>query len=364
MFQCSGANISKIIQTFAQIGKIFLGVSCKRLYICGAMVTITDIAQALGITPSTVSRALAGSPRVKEETRLQVQKKADEMGYERNVVASNLRKGRSNIVGIVVPRIHREFFSNIIGGAESVLNQAGYNVIICQTMESVEAEIKALKALRTNRVAGILISHAIEARNCNHLKEFAQGIPIVQFDRVFPDFPGAKIVGANCEGAFTATRHLIEQGYKRIGTIAGYMTSQAYVERLAGYRLALESVGMSFDPSIIYENGIVRETGYEACMMALDAGCDALYCTGDFSALGAIDALKERGIRVPEDFGVVGTSNEFFTAITSPSISSLGQHPFEMGQAAARAFLEGRTNTEVIPMELNIRQSSNRNNNG
>lgn len=326
----------------------------------GGMVTITDIARALGITPSTVSRALAGSSRVKEITRLAVEKKAAEMGYERNVVASNLRKGRSNIVGIIVPRIHREFFSNIIGGAESVLNQAGYSVIICQTMESVDAEIKAIKTLRNYRVAGILLSHAIVAKNGNHIKENIQNVPLVQFDRVFPELPGAKIVGANCEGAFTATRHLIEQGYKRIGTIAGYMNAQPYVERLAGYRLALESAGMTFDPSIVYENAIVRETGYAACLRAIDAGCDALYSAGDFSALGAIDALKERGIRVPEDFGIIGTANESFTALMSPSLSSLGQHPFEMGQAAARAFLEGRTNTEVIPMELHIRQSSNR----
>lgn len=334
------------------------------MYLCIGMVTITDIAKALGVTPSTVSRALAGSPRVKEKTRLKVEKKASEMGYERNVVASNLRKGRSNIVGIVVPRIHREFFSKVIGGAESVLNQAGYNVIICQTIERREAEIKALKSLRTYRVAGILISHAIESRNGNHIKEIAAGLPLVQFDRVFPDIPGAKIVGANCEGAFTATRHLIEQGYKKIGTIAGYMTSQAFIERLAGYRLALENSGLHFDQAIVFENAIVRETGYEACMKALEAGCDALYCAGDFSALGAIDALKEKGIRVPEDFGVVGTANEFFTSIMSPSLSSLGQHPYEMGQAAARAFLEGRANTEVIPMELHIRQSSNRKHNG
>ena len=235
------------------------------------MVTITDIAASLGVTPSTVSRALAGSSRVKESTRLAVEKRAAEMGYERNVVASNLRKGRSNMVGIVVPRIHREFFSNVIGGAESVLNQAGYNVIICQTMESLDAEIMALKALRNYRVAAVFLSHAIECKNGSHVREvLGNDLPLVQFDRVFPDLPGAKIVGANCEGAFTATKHLISQGYKRIGTIAGFMTSQAFVERLAGYRLALESAGMNFDPSIVFEDSIVRETGYEACKKALE----------------------------------------------------------------------------------------------
>lgn len=326
------------------------------------MVTITDIAKALNITPSTVSRALAGNPRVKEETRRAVEEKAAEMGYERNVVAANLRKGQSRIVGIVVPRINREFFSNCIGGAESVLNRAGYNALICQTQENPEAEIQVLKTLKNYRVAGVLLSHAIHDHSSAHVKEILGGIPLVQFDRVFPDLPGAKIVGANCEGAFQATMHLIQAGYKRIGTIAGYMTSQAYVERLAGYRLALERAGLPFDPSIVYEDAIVRETGYEAGLKALEAGCDALYSAGAFSALGAIQALQEKGIRIPEDFGIVGTANEGFTALMTPALTTLNQHPFEMGEAAARAFLDGNGKTQIIPMELIVRQSSNKNN--
>ncbi len=314
------------------------------------MTTIRDIARALGITPSTVSRALSGNPRVKEETRRAVEKTAREMGYERNVVAANLRKGRSMIVGIVIPRIHREFFSNCIGGAESVLNQAGYSALICQTIESVEAEIQALKTLKNYRVAGVLLSHAINAPNGDHVKEILGNTPLIQFDRVFPDLPGAKIVGANCDGAYKATRHLIEAGYRKIGTLAGYMTSQAYVERLVGYRMALEDAGLPFDEKLVYYNTIARETGYEAGLKAIGAGCDALYSAGAFSALGAIDALKEKGIRVPEDFGLM-----------TPSLSTLNQHPFEMGEAAAHAFLEGRRDTQVIPMELIERQSSNKN---
>lgn len=325
------------------------------------MTTIRDIARALGITPSTVSRALSGNPRVKEETRRAVEKTAREMGYERNVVAANLRKGRSMIVGIVIPRIHREFFSNCIGGAESVLNQAGYSALICQTLESVEAEIQALKTLKNYRVAGVLLSHAINAPNGDHVKEILGNTPLIQFDRVFPDLPGAKIVGANCDGAYKATRHLIEAGYRKIGTLAGYMTSQAYVERLAGYRMALEDASLPFDEKLVYYNTIARETGYEAGLKAIKAGCDALYSAGAFSALGAIDALKEKGIRVPEDFGIVGTANEGFTALMTPSLSTLNQHPFEMGEAAALAFLEGRQDTQVIPMELIERQSSSKN---
>lgn len=324
------------------------------------MVTITEIAQALGITPSTVSRALTGSPRVKPSTRQAVEKMAAEMGYERNVVASNLRRGRSDIVGIIVPRINRGFFSSVIGGAEQVLNEAGLSVLICQTHERFDAEVRALKTLRTNRVCGVLLSHAIESSDGSHVAEIlGDQIPLVQFDRVFSGLPGAKVVNDNFNGAYTATRHLIDQGYRHIGTLAGYMSSEAYVQRLEGFRAALADAGMV--PAAEFPDTIVPETGHEAALKALEAGCDALYSAGDFSALGAIQALKEQGCRIPEDFGIVGTANESFTALMTPTLSSLALKASEIGRAAARAFLDGAPAGEtVIPMELIIRQSSNK----
>ena len=325
------------------------------------MVTISDIAAALGVTPSTVSRALSGSPRVKEETRLAVEEMAARMGYERNIVASNLRKGRSDIVGIIVPRIHREFFSNCIGGAESILEAAGYSVLICQTHERFDAEVKALRTLRNNQVAGVLMSHAIGSDNGAHIREaLGERIPLVQFDRVFSDLPGAKVVNNNFQGAYEATKHLVEQGYRHIGTLAGYMNSEAYAARLDGYRQALWDTGFEVDESIVFYDTILRETGFEAGRRALDSGCDALYSAGDFSALGAIDAARSRGLRIPADFGIVGTADESFTALMSPSMSSLALNPFEMGRQAAQAFLSGEEGTIVVPMELKVRESSTR----
>ena len=326
------------------------------------MVTISDIAAALGVTPSTVSRALSGSPRVKEETRLAVEQMAAEMGYERNIVASNLRKGRSDIVGIIVPRIHREFFSNCIGGAESILEAAGYSVLICQTHERFEAEVKALRTLRNNQVAGVLMSHAIGSDNGDHILEtLGDRIPLVQFDRVFSSLPGAKVVSNNFQGAYEATKHLVEQGYRRIGTLAGYMNSEAYEARLAGYRAALRDGGLDMDESIIFYDTIVRETGFEAGLKAIEAGSDALYSARDFSALGAIEAARSRGLRIPAEFGIVGTANESFTALMTPSMSSLALNPFEMGRQAAQAFLSGEEETRIVPMELKVRASSCRN---
>ena len=325
------------------------------------MVTISDIAAALGVTPSTVSRALSGSPRVKEETRLAVERMAAEMGYERNIVASNLRKGRSDIVGIIVPRIHREFFSNVIGGAESLLEEAGYCVLICQTHERFEAEVKALRTLKNNQVAGVLMSHAIGSVDGSHIVDIlGDRIPLVQFDRVFSALPGAKVVSDNRDGAYAATRHLIDRGYRRIGTLAGYMNSEAYAARLEGYRAALRDAGLPQEESIVFYDTIVRETGFEAGLKAIGAGCDALYSAGDFSALGAIEAARSKGLRIPEDFGIVGTANETFTSLMTPPMSSLALNPFEMGRQAAQAFLSGEVGTVVVPMELKVRASSSR----
>ena len=323
------------------------------------MVTISDIAAALGVTPSTVSRALSGSPRVKEETRLAVERMAAEMGYERNIVASNLRKGKSDIVGIIVPRIHREFFSNVIGGAESILEAAGFSVLICQTHERFDAEVKALRTLRNNQVAGVLMSHAIGSDHGDHILEaLGSHIPLVQFDRVFSSLPGAKVVSNNFQGAYEATRHLVEQGYRRIGTLAGYMNSEAYAARLEGYRAAIRDAGREADETIVYYDTIVRETGFEAGLKAIEARCDALYSAGDFSALGAIEAARSKGLRIPEDFGIVGTANETFTSLMTPKMSSLALNPFEMGRQAAQAFLTGEEGTVVVPMELKVRESS------
>ena len=330
------------------------------------MVTISDIAKSLGITPSTVSRALSGSPRVKESTRKAVEKAAERMGYERDEAASSLRRGRAKVVGIIVPRINREFFSNVIGGAESVLDNYGYSAIICQSHENTSDEIKALKTLRSNRVAGVLISHAIESTDGAHILEnIDQGTILVQFDRVFSSIPGPKIISDNFRGAYEGTRHLIEQGYKKIGIIAGYMSSEAYSARLAGYKQALSDMGLEIDDEIIFYGSIVQKGGYEAGNIAIDKGCDAIFSTGDYTALGALQAAKERGLRVPEDFGIVGTADERFSALITPSLSSMAQHPYEMGRRAAQAFItslkpEAKVGEVVVPMDLIARQSSTR----
>ena len=292
------------------------------------MVTISDIAAALGVTPSTVSRALSGSPRVKEETRLAVEQMAAALGYERNVVASNLRKGKSDIVGIIVPRIHREFFANCIGGAEAVLNAAGYNVLICQTHEQFDAEVKALRTLRNNRVAGVLMSHAIGSMDGSHILEtLGDRIPLVQFDRVFGELPGAKVVSNNAEGAYQATKHLIEHLLQDDGHLL-------FGNHVAGGR------------DVATRGGVVHR-----CVHALDGlGNDPqllVLVLGGRDHIGGIYAGKRLIVRVFQFGG--GTDRQRFPDMVDEGAQGFRQVPGQGGRDEFREdFLVGKVGVDHV----------------
>lgn len=328
--------------------------------------TISDIAKALNITPSTVSRALAGNPRVSEQTRLLVMKKAEELGYERNVLASSLRKGSTDTVGMVVPRINRQFFSNIISGAESILNPAGFNLIITQSHDRRDDEKRAVQALLRNQVAGIVISHSLETVDPVAFAQLFEGseVVLVQFDRTFEGIGDMEVTNDNYNGAYNATKHLIERGYKRIGYLGGDTSSNVYIDRCKGFEDALREAGMVVDETLIFEDSTTRDKGFYNAAKALERGCDALYCAGDYAALGVIEYAKAKGVSVPDELGVVGTANEAFTDIVNPSLTTLEQNAFEMGSKVAQAFLDIKQGRNVpekkisIPLKLIVRDSS------
>lgn len=278
--------------------------------------TIIDIARSLGITPSTVSRALAGNLRVSESTRKRVQEKALEMGYQPNIVASSLRRGKSDTIGMLVPRINRHFFSHVISAVEEILNPAGYNLLICQSHEKSELENQALQVLLKNRVAGIIMSHAMETVDFEMARKATEErVPVVQFDRVNKEVPGPRIVNDNFSGAYMAVKHLIRGGYSRIAHLTGSLGVNVYSERHRGYRYAMEEASLDFD-ELVFEGAITRETGYEkALQLVKQHRVDAFFCAGDFASVGTIQAIHDCGLRVPEDMGVVGFANELLPAL-------------------------------------------------
>lgn len=328
--------------------------------------TISDIAKALNTTPSTVSRALAGNPRVSEQTRQLVTRKAEELGYERNILASSLRKGSTDTVGLVVPRVNRLFFSNVISGAEAILNPAGFNLIITQSHDRRDDERRAVQTLLRNQVSGILISHSLETVDAAGFAQLFEGssVALVQFDRTFPGVGDVVVTNDNYSGAYNATKHLIEHGYKRIGHLGGDTSSNVYVERRRGFENAMREAGMEIDETLMFEDSITRDKGFYNAAKALERGCDALYCAGDYAALGVVEYARVKCVKIPEELGVVGTANEPFADVVTPSLSTLEQNAFDMGSKAAQAFLsirQGHSVTEreiSIPMKLIVRDSS------
>lgn len=332
--------------------------------------TIHDIARELNISASTVSRALQNNPRISLKTREKIVSMAEMMGYRPNTLASNLRNKKSNTIGIVVPLINRHFFASVISGAEEVAFKAGYTVVISQSNDLANKEIAIVHSMFANRVDGLIISIAMENNSFEHLKMFTKkNIPLVFFDRAVPEIETNKIVIDDIMGGFRVTKHLIEQGYKRIGLIAGPQNLKTYRERKDGYIKALSEYGLSFDEALVVTNNLTSEDGTEATrqLMALPEPPDAIFCGNDTTALSAMIYLRNKGFRIPEDIGIVGFSNEPFSKVVSPSISTIAQPAFLMGQKAAELILNQIENKEktfktlVLPTELIIRESSSRN---
>ena len=331
--------------------------------------TIHDIARELNISASTVSRALQGNPRISLKTREKIKGLADTMGYRPNTLASNLRNKKSNTIGIVVPLINRYFFSSVISGVEEVAFKSGYTVVISQSNDLANKEIAIVQSMFANRVDGLIISIAMQSTSFEHLKMFRKkNIPLVFFDRVVPEIETNKIVVDDFMGGFRVTQHLIDQGYQRIGHMAGPQNLMTYFDRKNGYIEALIKNGKLYDETLVVTNTLTTEDGVAAArqLMNLPNPPDAIFCGNDTTALSAMIYLRDKGIRIPEDIGIVGFSNEPFSKVVSPSISTIAQPGFLMGQKAAELILnqierkEKIFKTLVMPTELIIRESSER----
>ena len=305
--------------------------------------TIKDIAKELGISPSTVSRALKDHFEISQDTIDAVKRVAKEMNYQPNSLALSLRYSKSNTIGVIVPEIVHFFFSTVISGIEDIAQSRGYNVIITQSNESLDREMMNLQTLFNNRVDGVLVSLSKESFDHSHLEAMMQkGLPIVFFDRVADDLNSSKVTVDDFLGGYQATQHLIAQGYKRIAHLAGPSGFDITNDRLEGYRKAHEEAGLEVDEELVLFDRASGESDAYAAVHELlkHKDPDALFASNDLSAMGAIKAARQLGKDVPTDFGVVGFSNWQFTALTNPSISTIEQPGFEMGQHAAELLLK------------------------
>jgi len=333
-------------------------------------VTIHDIARELNVSASTVSRALQEHPRISEATRDAVKRVAAKYNYQPNVVASSLRKGSSKTVGVIVPRINRNFFSNVIGGMEELLASSGYHLMICQTHEKLENEISAIQTLVNARVDAVMLSISMETFDYEHIRALTEkGIRLFFFDRAAAGIQCGSVVVDDRLGAYLSVKHLLEQGYRRIMHVAGAERINIYRGRKEGYLQAMNEAGVEVHPSWIMETSLVQEDGESAFTNSLKMKPDAFFCAGDFAALGIMQAARKAGLRVPGDLGITGFANEPFTAFLEPSLTTVDQRGGEMGSKVAEMFLQCEKEDSpsvsceqlILEPELIIRESSVKN---
>lgn len=333
-------------------------------------VTIYDIAKRLNLSPSTVSRGLSGHPEIRKETVRRIQATAQTMGYQQNTFASNLRKNRSNTIGVILPRLDSNFQSSVIAGIEEVVSKKGYNLIISQSRESMEKEVQSVHTLFNSRIEGLLISLACDTCKLDHLDTlYKKGIPIVFFDRVqeHPVYKSSKVVIDNVKAGFDATEHLIDQGCSRIVYLSDNRKSNVYADRYTGYKNALETYHIPFDPELIFEDKLNEDSGKRTVsrMLRLKNRPDAVFAANDTSAVSIICQLKRSGIKVPQEIAVVGFNNVHVSRIIDPSLTTIHYPGKEMGELAASALIESLHTSEssvtkkiVLDHSLIIRESS------
>lgn len=331
--------------------------------------TIHDIAEKLNITASTVSRALNNNPRISEATRKAVQKTAKQLNYQPNHIAAALRHGKSHIIGVIVPTADRSFFSSIVRGVEEIANKINYKVIICQSYDNYEKEVQTIDALLNARVDGIIASIGKNTEDFSHFKKAQEkGLPVVLFDRTTDELEVSQVMVDDYLGAFKATEHLIGQGCSRIAHFTSPKKISIYKERLRGYRDALAKHGILYNERLVIESNLQLEDGRKSMEQLLlqDEKVDAVFSASDYGAMGAMQVLKERKIKIPEEVALVGFSNEPFASFTDPPLTTVDQFTLQMGNITAELFFEqlkqnGKKHMPqktVLKPELIVRASS------
>lgn len=332
-----------------------------------SQVTIKDIAKALGISASTVSRALKDHPDISRDTKDAVNELAKKLHYKPNAVALSLKNSKTNTIGVIIPEIIHYFFSSVISGIEDVAYDAGYNVMICQSNEKYDREIINAQALLSNRVEGALISISKETKDFAHLQMIEEsGIPMVFFDRVPDGFDSDIVIIEDKKAAYNAVCHLIKSGCQRIAHLAAPFSLGIGRDRLEGYKEALSDHHLPY-----MEEYVIVADSFDLAAMAtrkliqLPSPPDAIFAVNDLTAVGAMKTLQKMGIAIPGKVAIMGFSAGSYSDITTPTLSSVDQHGYEMGIKAATVLLGrieaqriGHGETFYINTNLVIREST------
>jgi len=331
-------------------------------------ITIKDLAEELGISPSTVSKALKNHPDISADTRARVSELARRLNYNPNPIALSLRSSRTKTIGLVIPEIVHHFFSSVISGIEDVAYDAGYNVMIYQSNESYNRELIAIQALMNSRVEGILVSLSKETKNFDHLRNILDhNVPLVLFDRICEEIETDKVTVDDYQGAYTAVSHLIRTGCRRIAHLSGPPGLLIADYRRSGYMDALKDNNLKINRDlVIYCDNFKQALIRTKQLMNLPDPPDAFFTVNEFTATGVVKSLYDMGIKIPEQVSVFGFSNGLITQVTNPALSTVDQHAYQIGQTSVQLLLDRLINThaarpfihQVIKTELIIREST------
>jgi len=337
--------------------------------------SIHDLARRLKLSPATISRVLNNHPHVHKETRSKVMAMVEKVGYRRNAMASGLRSNKTNTVGLIVPRISMFYHAEVITTIQNELHAHGYHLIICQSNDSLEVEKELTRALHASRVAAAIVSGTLFTTDFSHFDVLTgNNIPVVFYDRVpVTSYPAVIVKGDDSRGGYLATKHLLEQGCRRIAYISGPLSCSIYQERFAGYRQALEECHLPVVRNRVFYHELTAENARKAMkrLFSRKPYPDAVFAANDVSALEAIHLAGERGLSVPGDLKIVGYSNDPRSAIISPAMTTVEQFPASTGKTIVAELIkilkeshsQGATQvasypTIVTAVELIRRQSS------
>ncbi|GAB3529460.1 LacI family DNA-binding transcriptional regulator [Pontibacter brevis] len=300
--------------------------------------TIKDIAAELGVSVSTVSRALNDHPHISEETKVRVRELVERYDYRHNALAASLRNSKSNTIGLILPRLSQYFHSTVATAIQNKLHEYGYNLMICQSNDSPALEKELVNVLYASRVEGLLVSTTLYTADYAHFDIFAKSnIPLVFYDRVPTNYIAHHVQGDDYTGGYQTAQHLLEQGCRRIAHISGPLTCSIYQNRYNGFLDALKDFDVPLDEDLVFFHELTKENALKTCESIFSGATlpDAVFACNDTSAIAVLEYTRKHGIRVPEDVKLTGYSNDPRTEITQPAITSVEQFPYEVGGQAA-----------------------------
>jgi len=331
--------------------------------------TIYDIARRLNISTATVSRGIKDHSSVSQKTKKKIFDMVKEMDYRSNHFARNLRQQTTNTIGIIIHELNSNFITAVLAGVEKVTTEAGYDLIIAHSSESYEKEAANAKNLFNKRVDGLIASLSFSTTNLDHFQPYInKGIPVIFFDRVEEDGNNTVVIIDNRKCGYKATKHLIEQGCKKIAHVTSSLNRNVYLQRYNGYKDALRENGIACDDSLLIISDLSEEAGIDAALRILQTNPlpDGIFITNDFVAAVCMRTLKEHGIKIPDDIAIVGFNNDAIGKLIEPPLTTINYPGKEMGEIVADNLIKHlkginnvqHANTIIVNSDLIIRKSS------